>query len=96
LRLPFSELPIASVVELVADWKAQVDSLDTRAPGDEVVASLRQRLDTFAGLGHLLVKLSAPWIRHRHWRLLFAGMGKKYQPSGGFTIRSLQSLQVHK
>lgn len=96
LRLPFNELPVPSVVELVAGWKAQLDNLATRAPGDEVVASLRERLEKFTLLGRILVKLSAPCLRLRHWRTLFAGMGRKYQPSSGFTIRTLQSLQVHK
>jgi hypothetical protein len=94
LKKPFLQLDIAHVFRSLISWDEQACTLLKKMKNDGVLLAIRGRIDSFLRLDSILRQLAAGFYSDRHWRLLFAGLGRSLAAGQPFTIRTLQSLGI--
>ena len=67
----------------------------TRGPlEDKVLAHLLGRLDRILDIGSVLRDLNHPAFKVRHWKALFAALGRHYDPATKYTLCSLLAVRI--
>ena len=85
---PMTGIILATVTKV--KWKAA-----TSGPReDKVLAHLLGRLDRILDMGTVLKQLNHEAFKVRHWKALFAALGRHYDPACKYTLCSLLAVQI--
>ncbi|MBN3311494.1 DNHD1 protein, partial [Atractosteus spatula] len=94
-RILFSKFLVAHAQEKVNDWLHQASLLVQTLPAnDNVFRETMQLIENFSQQLPLLLKLSSPTLKHKHWRHIFKGLGLMYEPEWHLTVADLLSKSL--
>nr|XP_015217773.1 PREDICTED: dynein heavy chain domain-containing protein 1 [Lepisosteus oculatus] len=89
-RILFSKFVVAHAQEKVNDWLNQASLLVQTLPAqDNVFKETMQLIENFSQQLPLLLKLSSPTLKHKHWRHIFKGLGLMYETEWHLTVADL-------
>ncbi|XP_036412646.1 dynein heavy chain domain-containing protein 1 [Colossoma macropomum] len=93
--LLFSKFMVSRAQEKVSEWLQETVSLaKVIPPHDGVLQETLSTLEKFNQQLSILVKLSSPTLKYKHWRNIFNGIGLLYDPEQNLTVADLMSKEL--
>ena len=94
LHTSFLAVDMSRLLRSLQDWKLAVSSLLWQLPNDDMLASILERIESFLKLENTLRMIASPIYQDHHWHILFAGLGRRWNPQKPFTLRTVLSMNL--